>query len=158
MQTGIKVGDICKTSLVTILLDATVQQAASKMKRQKVGSLVVLAKTGGSPIGIVTKTDLLFKSLAAGILTARVSDVVSTPLVTIDVGADVSDAAKLMSAKSVKRLLVTKGDRIVGIVSQRDLVHVSPPLYDLIAETRAAGWEPEYLARVNASRKAASFS
>jgi CBS domain-containing protein len=127
------------------------------MKRRKIGSLVVVAKKTGEPIGLVTKTDLLFKSLAAGKPRAKVSDVVSTPLVTIDVGADVSDAAKVMNAKGVKRLLVTRGDRVVGIVSQKDMVRVSPSLYDLIAESRAAGWEPEYLARVNAARKQTMF-
>ena len=46
----------------------------------------------------------------------------TAPLVTIDAAAPLIDAARRMVEKQVKRLVVTEHDRIIGIVSQTDLV------------------------------------
>jgi len=51
-----------------------------------------------------------------------VADVMTAPLITIDSAAPLVDAARRMVEKQVKRLVVTEHEKIVGIVSQTDLV------------------------------------
>jgi CBS domain-containing protein len=45
----------------------------------------------------------------------------STPLVTVEPDTDVEAAANLMTEKGIHRVLVTEGDRLVGIVSALDV-------------------------------------
>lgn len=133
MDTGIKVGDVMKTSLITISAEKSIYDAARLMKEKKVGSILV-AKNG-LITAILTQGDLVEKSLAARKLDVKLESIASKPLVTIDSESDLSKAAELMGKKKVKRLLVRKGSQeIVGIISSTDIIRVTPSLYDLISE------------------------
>jgi len=122
-----------KTSLVTVGEDVLVSDAAALMRDKKVGSLLV--KDASNKIyGIVSERDLVVKALAAKKFEAKIKEVASKPLVSISAEADLSDAARLMGDNDVKRLVVTSDKKIVGILSQKDVIRISPSLYDLIAE------------------------
>ncbi len=134
METGIKVGDVMKTNLITISEDQNVFDAAKLMKKNHVGSVLVKAKKGGIS-GIVTRSDLVERCLAEGKGgSCKIGHVMSQPLVGVEPEADVSDAAKLMGNEDLRRLVVYKKGKIVGLLSDRDIVKISPSLYDLIAE------------------------
>jgi CBS-domain-containing membrane protein len=64
----------------------------------------------------------------------------SSPLLTIPAEMDVLDAARTMARHHVRRLPVTNGAKLMGIVSERDILEVSP---DLIEVTRTLGGEEE---------------
>lgn len=132
MDTGIKVGDCMKTALVTIGENASVYEAARKMADNKVGSLLV--EKNGKVYGIVTDSDLVTKCLANKNVVCRMGDVASKPLVGINAEADLSAAARMMGQKKIRRLVVLKGGRAVGIISSTDIIRISPSLYDLIAQ------------------------
>lgn len=134
METGIKVGDVMKTSLITIKEGQTVLDAAKLMKKHRVGSILVISEKGDIT-GIVTRSDLVERALAQGKGDAcKIGTVMSKPLVGLEPEADVSDAAKLMGNEDLRRLVVFRKGKIVGIVSDKDIVKISPSLYDLIAE------------------------
>ncbi|MEM4255566.1 MAG: CBS domain-containing protein [Candidatus Norongarragalinales archaeon] len=124
-----------KTALVTIGGSASVFEAAKKMAGHNIGSLLV--ESGGKITGIVTDSDLVKKCLAAENVNQKISDIASKHLIGIAPEADLSEAAKLMGQKKVQRLAVQKSGRVVGIISQSDIVRISPSLYDLIAQKQA---------------------
>ncbi|NUN11566.1 CBS domain-containing protein [Candidatus Micrarchaeota archaeon] len=131
MNTGIKVGDVMKTSLVTISADKSIFDAARLMKDHQVGSLIVTSES----VSILTQGDLVEKALATKHLDVKVGALASKRLFTISAELDLADAASLMGKHKVKRLLVTKGSQdIVGIISSTDIIRISPSLYDLISE------------------------
>lgn len=132
METGIKVGDCMKTNLVTVSESASVMQAAGVMKEKDVNSLLVVDAMGEKS-GLVTSGDLVRRSLATGKVDATVGAIASKPYVTISPDADISEAAGLMGKKGVKRLVVKKGNDVVGIISQVDIIRITPSLYELIA-------------------------
>lgn len=136
-ETGIRVGDCMKSPIITVADSASVYEVAKKMKENKVGSLVVVDKKG-TPYGVITTTDLVYRVLAKK-RTGKAKAFASKPLITIASNADLSEAAKLMRDRGVKRLVVLKGDKPIGIISQRDIVRISPSLYDLIAERKHYG-------------------
>ncbi len=133
MDTGIKVGDCMRSELVTISENASIYEAAEKMTRQDVGCLVV-TDVRDKIYALITDEDLVRKVLAKKRLDAKVADVASKPLIGLPPDADLSEAAKLMGKKRVKRLVVFSGRDVVGLISARDIVNLSPSLYDLIAE------------------------
>ena len=134
METGIKVGDIMKTSLVAITESATVQEAAKIMKSRDIGSILVKDKNK-KIYGILTDRDLVEKVLSKGLKSnTGIAKFISKPLVGIRPDSDISEAAKLMGNEDLRRLVVFKEGKVIGILSEKDIVKISPSLYDLIAE------------------------
>ena len=153
MDTGVRVGDCMQQLLAVISADASVSDAARAMKAKKVGSLLVIdAKK--NPFAIITERDLVWKSLAKGKTNMKVKQVASKPLIGIAPDADISEAAKRMRDKDVKRLVVANEGKVIGIISEKDMVRISPSLFDLIMEEEKAGWKPEYASRIARARKA----
>jgi len=97
------------------------ENVAKIMAEKRVGSIIVTSK--GKPIGIFTERDLLTKFLAKDkSLIEEVGNACSSPLITASIGISVHDAAVIMTTKHIKRLPITKDNKLVGILSARDLV------------------------------------
>ena len=121
LASEITVRQIMRT-IVSIDSKAKVKDAARLMIEKGIGSLI--ANRDGLPFGIVTERDLMEKIAAEGVDPTKmtVSEVMTAPLTTVDAGSSIIDAARRMVEKRVKRLVVTDQDKIVGIVTQTDLV------------------------------------
>jgi CBS domain-containing protein len=101
--------------------EASVISVASIMGRQRIGSVIVTRK--GEPFGIFTERDLLTAFLAKGrALFAAVGPECSTSLITVPAGTSVHRAAATMALKHIRRLPIVRNDKIVGIITARDLV------------------------------------
>jgi len=109
-------------TIVSIDSKAKAKDAARLMVEKGIGSLV--ANRDGLPFGIVTERDLVEKIVADATDPSKltVADIMTAPLATIDAKGSLIDAARKMVEKQVKRLVVTEHDKIIGIVSQTDLV------------------------------------
>ena len=153
MLTGVKVGDCMQQSLAVINGDASVSDAAKAMKAKKVGSLLVI-DSKKNPFAIITERDIVWKAVAKGKTGQKVRAFASRPLIRISAGADISEAAKVMRDKDVKRLVVADEGKVIGIISEKDMVRISPSLFDLIYEEEKAGWKPEYATRIAKAKRA----
>lgn len=110
--------------VVTITANESVQTAARKMQKDKVGCLVVLDERGEATVGIVTERDI-----TRGVV-AESADPVSTPvqaIMTADViscGADTttSQAHELMATRGIRHLPIIENGVPVGMVSTRDIL------------------------------------
>jgi CBS domain-containing protein len=101
--------------------ETSVEGVAKIMGEKGVGSVIVTSH--GEPIGIFTERDLLTKFLAKDrSLKIEVGKVCSSPLITAPLGISINDAAAIMTSKRIKRLPITKEDKLAGILSARDLV------------------------------------
>jgi CBS domain-containing protein len=122
METAIPVRDVMTRPVITADVNIDALTAAKRMALANVGCLIVISSE--KPIGILTERDLVKKivAVAADPKVARVGDVMSSPLVTISPEANLRDAAALMLKSGVKRLPVTSNGRLVGIITDTDLV------------------------------------
>lgn len=107
--------------IVSLDKSKSARDGARKMLELKIGSVVV--SDGGKFVGIVTERDLLEKVIAAGKNPENVtlSEVMSSPLITIGAGQGLGEATALMLQKNIRRLIATEDGKIFGIFSQRDL-------------------------------------
>ena len=107
--------------VVKIDEDSTILEAAKKMNEAHVGSLIAIRR--GEEIGIITEKDIVSKVVAmeSDLNSTRVSSIMSTPLFTVDKGADEKDAIKEMTKHKVNRLPVVDNGVIVGIFSITDI-------------------------------------
>jgi len=120
LSADITVKQIMRT-IISIDSKAKAREAARLMVDRRIGSLI--ANRDGLPFGIVTERDMV-KIVAGSMDPGKVvvADVITAPLITIDSASPLVDAARRMVEKQVKRLVVTEHEKIVGIVSQTDLV------------------------------------
>lgn len=122
--------------------DKTIRQAAKTMARFSIGSLVVVDKED-RPMGIVTEGDV---SRAAGkgldLSKNAVRTIMSRRLITTSVDERVETAAKLMAESNVKKLPVLDEGRLVGIVTQTDIVASSFELVTSLKEMVRARYRP----------------
>jgi len=130
----ILVRDVMSSPVRTIRVGDSVRNAVRKMNKFRIGCLVVMQ--GDRPVGILTERDIMRKVVEPCIDPSliRVSDVMSTPITTIDPAASVEDAARLMSRKHIKKLPVVEDGRIVGIVTSTDLMRSGPELVSALTD------------------------
>jgi CBS domain-containing protein len=114
-----KITEIMTEAAVTDRPDDSLEAAAKKMWEQQTGSLLVT--DGEELVGIVTERDILRAVGTRTSLDTPLSAVMSKDLITVDPGASIREAARIMTDKWIRHLPVLDGGKLVGIVSQRDL-------------------------------------
>jgi CBS domain-containing protein len=127
-STHMTVGEICNPNVATIGAGDSIVDAATLMRQQHVGTLIVLERRRGAavPIGILTDRDI-----AVGIVAKRVApdsvnvgDVMTRDLLTVREDASLEFALREMRRRGVRRVPVvraTDGD-LVGIVAIDDII------------------------------------
>jgi signal-transduction protein with cAMP-binding, CBS, and nucleotidyltransferase domain len=122
METEIPVRDIMTRPVITAEASLDILSAAKKMGSANVGSLIIVSRD--KPTGILTERDLVKKVIAQGIdpRSLKASEIMSSPVVSIEPDASLRDAAVLMLRSGVKRLPVISKGKLVGIITDTDLV------------------------------------
>ncbi len=121
MKPWFEVDHFMSKHVVTADERTLLEDVAKIMAEKHVGSVIVTSQ--GEPRGIFTERDMLTKFLAQDkSLIEEVGSVCSSPLITAPIGISAHEAAEIMVGKHIKRLPITKGDKLVGVFSARDLV------------------------------------
>jgi CBS domain-containing protein len=117
-----KVGQVMTSDVITIGPEATLTEAARRMRGLDIGPLPVA--DGGRLVGMLTDRDIAVRATAEGRdpQDTRVSDVMTRDVVCCFEDDDVLQAARAMAQYRKRRLVVVDGaGRVVGIVSLGDL-------------------------------------
>ena len=118
------VNQIMTKTVLTADKSISIQDAAQKMKELNVGCAIITKDS--KPIGIVTERDFVTKVAAEGRpLFTEISEVMSSPLITIDPEETIWEASEMMKEKLIHKLPVKENDQIVGIVTTTDIVKIS---------------------------------
>jgi signal-transduction protein with cAMP-binding, CBS, and nucleotidyltransferase domain len=109
-------------TLKTIQHDATIQEAACRMRDERIGSLLV--EREGHIVAIVTETDIVRKASARGVDLAKekIESIMTAPIAFIELQRTPQDAHDMMGDLGIRHLAVTDKGRIVGVLSVRDLL------------------------------------
>jgi CBS domain-containing protein len=126
-----RIGDLIKTELVTLPEDSIVYDAVRTMKDKGISSILVRSVSSEkNPLvtGIVTERDILYRVIGGnkGPYKTILRDVMSSPLVTIDEGASVTEAISLMRSLKIRRLLVVRREKTkevqLGLVTLMSII------------------------------------
>lgn len=128
------VRDLMSSPVRTIRVGDSVRDAVRKMNKFRIGCLVVMQ--GDRPVGILTERDIMRKVIESCVDPSliKVSDVMSTPIMTIGPETSLEEAARIMSRKHIKKLPVVEGSKLVGIVTSTDLMMAAPKLVSALTE------------------------
>jgi CBS domain-containing protein len=135
LRSRMLVKDVMSSPAIIVSEDATVDKTAQLMNESRVGCLIVTSKAGRA-LGIITESDLVTRVLAKNLiprkLTAR--EVMSAPLITVDPDETLTETARRMSKLNVRRLGVIYKGNLVGIISSKDILAVTPELLENMQE------------------------
>jgi len=135
LRTRMIVKDVMSSPVVTLAEDETSNNVAHIMDENELGCVIVTNKAG-KPVGILTERDLVIRVLSKNLKpdAIKAKEIMTSPLVTIDPDATVSEAARRMSRLNIRRLGVTYKGNLVGLVSSKDILAVMPELMEMIQE------------------------
>jgi acetoin utilization protein AcuB len=123
-----------RSPVITIGLDASVRDAVALMRLEQLRHLPVV-EAGGRLVGIVTDRDLrqvVFDPAMEARLDRGaevvgdipIRDVMTWAVITIASSTDIRDAARLMHEQKIGALPVTDDGRLVGILTESDVLAV----------------------------------
>jgi signal-transduction protein with cAMP-binding, CBS, and nucleotidyltransferase domain len=116
------IDDYMISTVLSIDIDSSVQEVAMFMTANNIGSLLV--KKFDEYVGIVTETELARKVLGKGLNreSIGIEEVMTTPVFSMDRYLPVEEANRFMHKNKIRHLRVTEEDKIVSILSMKDLV------------------------------------
>ena len=127
------VKDIMSFPLISVDSRADIQSVAKLMIVKDIGG--VLVSNEDNYVGIITKQDIVrIVSKGEEIKTIQAKDIMTSPLKMVDVSDTVFEAAKKLVFAGVRRIIVSKNNKPVGMVSDRDIVKVAPDIVELLIE------------------------
>jgi CBS domain-containing protein len=115
------IGDLAARDIVSVSPENSLRDAAVAMTDAGVGSAVVLDH--GRLAGILTERDVL-RAVAtrSDPDTTTGGDLMTREVVTVEPDWEIYEAAAEMAARHIRHLVVAEGDRVIGVVSVRDVL------------------------------------
>lgn len=110
-----KAREIMTRNVISIGDDASVEDAARTLARNRISGMPVV-NASGLLMGLVTEHDLIAKH------GRKVSEIMSRGVITIGPDTDVDQVQHLLTNQRIRRVPVVEDGQVVGIVSRSDLV------------------------------------
>jgi predicted transcriptional regulator len=131
MKTGISVGDAMSQEPVAIDPNDTVVKASKLMLKKRVGSLLIIQNDELK--GLITEKDIV-RLIAKGLSPSKtkVSDAMTKRIHTIKPSEDLFKAIQHMKKNKVRRLPVVYRKKLVGLLTETDVLKLQPVLYEML--------------------------
>ncbi len=113
-------------NLHVISAEASIQMAASQMAQKQIGCLLVHhPEHPENIIGILTNQDLRIKVVAAGLsYQEKIARVMTSPVISVPHDFLCFDVLMKMIATGIHHIAVEKGEKIIGVITSHDIMHL----------------------------------
>jgi signal-transduction protein with cAMP-binding, CBS, and nucleotidyltransferase domain len=130
--------DIVEKEFLSLSRETTALEAARQMKAKRHGFVIIASHTG-SPEGIVTEWDYLSEVVAEGKDPSHVKlgDIMTSELVSVDANVGLDQVAQLMAQKGIRRVLVLKDQKVIGVVTAAIMLSRLKEYVDKVSSTIA---------------------
>lgn len=153
MKIGVKVGDVMTRQFVSVAPDISVAECSRMMIANKVGSLII--KSAKNKLeGILTEGDII-RTIAKSknLDKIKAKDVMSKKVMTISPAEDMYMALKKMRGKKIRWLPVVINNRVIGMLTVKDILRIEPSLFDIVSEFQPIREEAEKLKAIRERKK-----
>ena len=125
MGIAFKVKHIMTREIISVESNVSVSEVGTTMVKNNIGAVVVTKNE--MPIGIITEVDIIKRCCIGKVCSEdiKAEEVMASPLITIEADAAIGEAAKIMSDKDIRRLLVTEKGKVVGIITEKDVLRAT---------------------------------
>lgn len=133
MKLGVEVGEVMTRNFIHAKPDMTLSDCASKMIKNKVGSLIIKEKN--KLLGLLTNRDILRAIVEKkDISKLSANNLMAKKIATIKPNKDVYDAIILMNQKKIRQLPVISENKVIGMLTIKDILKIEPTLLDSVCD------------------------
>jgi CBS domain-containing protein len=117
----LKAKDVMNARVVTVDPDDTIEEAMSRMIKHGISGLPVVDMTD-QLVGIITEFDLLEIVWDPDTDRNKVYHYMTRDIHSVDENDELTDIAEMFQRLPIRRLIVKCGNKVVGVISRRDLI------------------------------------
>jgi CBS domain-containing protein len=137
---SIGISEIVNKDVKVIDQEQNIFDTSKIMIDNNIGSVVIIDNDESkNPVGIVTERDIvrIVSTFSLSDLQVPIRNLMSYPLITLSQNASVLDAMKLMYEKKIRRVIILKGNTLIGIVTEHDIFRLLMSNKELITTVMA---------------------
>lgn len=130
----VSVAEVMNKSVIAMDIDSDMPAIAREMVSRDAGSVIIT--DNGMAMGIITERDLVKSIVMEDRRPSEVKavEILSTPLVTIEPETSIVEASETMLKANIKRLPVLKNGMVIGVISNTDILMVTPGLNTILKD------------------------
>lgn len=130
----VSVAEVMNKAVIAMDINSDVSAIAKEMVSRNAGSVIITEN--GKAMGIVTERDLVKGIVAEDRRSseAKTSELLSTPILTIVPEKSIVEASEIMLKSNIKRLPVLKDRTVIGVISNTDILRVTPGLNAILKD------------------------
>lgn len=114
-----KIEHIMSKDLIVLDINTSLNEIAKTMKEKDIGFIPI--RENKRIIGVITDRDIVVKVLANE--DNKINGYINRNLIKININESIEKAIEMMGSNKVKRLLVEKDNRLVGVLSLSDIIN-----------------------------------
>ena len=116
--------------IFSISENSSIEEACKILHKNKIGALLVYCGESNDPdnlVGIITERDVIEDISLKGPehLHSKIQDIMSSSIVKVSPGSTTDDALNMMIDNQIRHLAVMENEKLLGVVSMRDIVKKS---------------------------------
>ncbi|HEY3360421.1 MAG TPA: CBS domain-containing protein [Methanosarcina sp.] len=134
IEREVSVAEVMNKAVIVMDINSDIPAIAREMVSSDAGSVIITKSN--KAMGIITERDFV-----KGIVTedkkpseVKASEILSTPLITVEPETSIIEASEIMLKANVKRLPVLENGRVIGVISNTDILIVTPGLNTILKE------------------------
>ncbi|HWQ47879.1 MAG TPA: CBS domain-containing protein [Methanosarcina sp.] len=134
IEREVSVAEVMNKAVIVMDINSDIPAIAREMISRDAGSIIITEN--GKAMGIITERDFV-----KGIVTAdrkpgevKAREILSTPLITVEPETSIVEASEILLKANIKRLPVLENGRIIGVISNTDILMVTPGLNTILKE------------------------
>jgi signal-transduction protein with cAMP-binding, CBS, and nucleotidyltransferase domain len=130
----VSVAEVMNKAVIAMDIDSDIPAIAREMVSRDAGSVIIT--DNGMAMGIITERDLVKSIVMEDRRPSEVKaiEILSTPLVTIEPETSIVEASETMLKANIKRLPVLKNGMVIGVISNTDILMVTPGLNTILKD------------------------
>jgi CBS domain-containing protein len=134
IEREVSVAEVMNKAIIVMDINSDIPAIAREMVSRDAGSVIITEN--GKAMGIITERDFV-----KGIVTEdkrpseiKASEILSTPLITVEPDTSIVEASEIMLKANIKRLPVLENGRLIGVISNTDILMVTPGLSTILKD------------------------
>jgi len=136
MTNNVEISEVMTEGVIAIEKDKNIVDAAQLLEEEGIRGLIVV--DNGEAVGVIVCRDITYEVVATGQEPSEVNveEVMSGDLIVAEEDEYLSEVAMAMVRNNVSRVPVVRGDMLVGILTQSDILRAWPGFAEVIGEER----------------------
>ena len=134
IERELSVFEVMNKAVIVMDINSDIPAIAREMVSRDAGSVIIT--DNGMAMGIITERDLVKSIVMEDKRPGEVKaiEILSTPLVTVEPETSIIEASEIMLKANIKRLPVLRNDIVIGVISNTDILMVTPGLNTILKD------------------------